>query len=207
MTRLLRSLLVPLTLAIGLPVALLAAPAAALAGDPCYHDFDLPAHSASASSSVQARPCAFTPTVAYVPVGTTVTFANESGQPHLITGANQEWGSRDEELAASGTVAYAFDKAGVYPYACALHRGMSGTIIVGDAPLTAAVLPPADGVAGGSGDGSTLPADTGPDWLPFPGGAAAGVLAVLVCATIVLASRRRSATTASATATTDATSR
>ena len=141
-----------------------------------------------------------------MPVGTTVTFGNGSGQPHLITGANQEWGSRDSELSPNGTVAYTFTSAGVYPYACALHRGMSGTIIVGDAPLTAAALPPADGVAGGSGDGSALPADTGQDWLPFLRGVVAGVLAFLVLATIVLASRRRSATTGSATAT-DATTR
>ena len=78
-------------------------------------------------------PCAFAPTVAQVPVGSKVTFVNGPDFVHLVTGANQAWGSRDAEIQPGGTVSYTFDKAGIYPYACALHRGMSGAIIVGDA--------------------------------------------------------------------------
>ena len=88
-------------------------------------------------ASVRALPCAFTPTVAYVPVGTTVTFGNATQDVHLITGANQEWGDREAELLGNATVSYTFDQAGVFPYACALHRGMVGAIVVG-----------ADGAAG-----------------------------------------------------------
>ena len=36
------------------------------------------------------------------------------------------------------TVTYTFAKAGVYPYACALHSGMSGVIVVGDVASTSA---------------------------------------------------------------------
>src|SRR5207245_8147587 len=81
---------------------------------------------------IKVAPCAFAPTVTTVAVGSTVTFFNGPDYTHLITGANAEWGSRDVELRPGQEVSYRFDKAGVYPYACALHRGMSGTVIVGD---------------------------------------------------------------------------
>ena len=82
---------------------------------------------------IKLMPCAFGPTIAQVAVGSKVTFVNGPDFTHLVTGANQAWGSRDAEIQPGGTVSYTFDKAGVYPYACALHRGMSGAIIVGDA--------------------------------------------------------------------------
>ena len=113
---------------------LIAAPV--LAGDPCYHDFAMPPRTVGTDPQVKVAPCAFAPTVTRIPVGGTVTFFNGEGPAHLITGANQEWGSRDVELGPNATVSYTFDKPGTYPYACALHRGMSGAIVVGD-PETA----------------------------------------------------------------------
>ena len=128
--------------------AWLLAPATTVAGDPCYHGFELPARQVVATSQVKLEPCAFSPTIARVPVGATVTFANEGDFTHLVTGANQEWGSRDLELHPFSKVSYTFDKAGTYPYACALHRGMSGVIVVGDggeaslaAPVASAAVP------------------------------------------------------------------
>jgi plastocyanin len=109
------------------------------AGDPCYHGFEIPPRTDAAETQIKVGPCFFGPTVARVPVGATVTFFNGPGFTHLITGANAEWGSRDVELVPDASVSYRFDKAGVYPYACALHRGMSGTIVVGDAAGAAAV--------------------------------------------------------------------
>ena len=97
-------------------------------------------------------PCAFAPTIANVPVGSKVTFVNGPNFVHLVTGANQAWGSRDAEIQPGGTVSYTFDTAGIYPYACALHRGMSGAIIVGDA--VAATGGGAAG-AGTTGSGAT----------------------------------------------------
>ena len=88
---------------------------------------------AQAATEIKLMPCAFAPTIANVPVGSKVTFVNGPDFIHLVTGANQAWGSRDAEIQPGGTVSYTFDKAGIYPYACALHRGMSGAIIVGDA--------------------------------------------------------------------------
>jgi plastocyanin len=108
------------------------------AGDPCYHGFTMPDDTTGSDAQVKLLPCAFAPTVTSVGVGATVTFFNGPDFTHLITGANQAWGSRDVELTPGKTVSYRFDKAGVYPYACALHRGMSGVIIVGDAATAAA---------------------------------------------------------------------
>lgn len=119
------------------------------AGDPCYHGFTMPEDTAGSDAQVKLMPCAFAPTVTSVSVGSTVTFLNGPDFTHLITGANQAWGSRDVELAPNRTVSYTFDTAGVYPYACALHRGMSGVIIVGGAAAAAG------GSTGASGGVST----------------------------------------------------
>lgn len=107
------------------------------AGDPCYHGFDAPDRSESGEPRVRMLPCAFAPTIVRVAPGTTVTWSNDQF-PHLLTGANQEWGSRDDEVAAGASVAFRFDRPGTYPYACAIHRGMSGTVIVGDGVTHAA---------------------------------------------------------------------
>jgi plastocyanin len=133
----------PLVLILGL-LSLAAAPVA-LAGDPCYHGFDVPARWEEATTDIKALPCAFGPTIARVPVGATVTWYNGDDFTHLVTGANQEWGSRDAELKPGGHVSSRFSTPGIYPYACALHRGMSGVVIVTDAagPTAAAGSPPA----------------------------------------------------------------
>src|SRR2546428_4805487 len=120
---------------VGLLALILIGPAAApavSAGDPCYHGFTIPPRTTASEVQIKVAPCAFAPTVTTVPVGSTVTFFNGPDYTHLITGANAEWGSRDVELKPNAEVSYTFDKPGIYPYACALHRGMSGTIGVGD---------------------------------------------------------------------------
>ena len=108
----------------------LVAPVAA--GDPCYHDFDIPPLTEGTDPQVKLLPCAFAPTVVRVPPGTTVEFFSGEFDVHLITGAGQTWGSRDDEIQPNSMVSYRFVRSGTYPYACALHRGMSGTIVVGD---------------------------------------------------------------------------
>ena len=129
--------LLRLLAALALLTASLAMAAPVAAGDPCYHGFDVPARSEGNEPEVKMMPCAFSPTVARVAPGTTVTWFNDQF-PHLLTGANQEWGSRDDEIGPGKTVAYRFDRPGTYPYACALHRGMAGTVVVGDGIATAA---------------------------------------------------------------------
>ncbi len=113
-------------------VAALASATTALAGDPCYHGYTIPAPTTAETSSVKLDPCAFLPTNAQVATGSTVTFTNTSEFPHLLMGANAAWGDRDKEIPVGESVSVRFDKPGIYAYACALHRGMSGAIIVGD---------------------------------------------------------------------------
>lgn len=124
-----------------LALGLLAAPTAS-AGNPCFHGFTMPPADSATGNEVKLLPCAFSPTVTHVAVGSEVTFFNGPDFSHLITGANQEWGSPDVELQPGQKVSYTFDTAGIYPYACVLHPGMSGAIVVGD-------------VAGGAGAGTT----------------------------------------------------
>lgn len=102
------------------------------AGDPCYHDFDIPPLTEGTDPQVKLMPCAFAPTVVRVAPGTTVKFYSGPYDVHLITGAGQEWGSRDDEIQPDSMVSFRFLRAGTYPYACALHRGMSGAIVVGN---------------------------------------------------------------------------
>jgi plastocyanin len=165
-----------------LAVALVAAPAVA-AGDPCYHGFQIPNRSEAAATQIKVAPCAFAPTVTHVAVGSTVTFFNGPDFVHLVTGANAEWGSRDTELRPGQTVSYRFDTPGIYPYACAFHRGMSGAIVVGE---VAAAGGAASTEATSTSSGSS--AGVGP-W-PIVAGAA-GALGLLGLAVLLI--RRRPA--------------
>jgi plastocyanin len=122
------ALLVPATLATWLVVA-----PAAMAGDPCFHGFDMPPVTTEATNQIKLLECAFGPTIATVPTGSTVTFVNGPHFAHLVTGAGQTWGSRDIQVQPNAEISYRFEAPGLYPYACALHVGMSGAIVVGDA--------------------------------------------------------------------------
>lgn len=125
-------------LAIGGLICLAAvlAPAAVLAGDPCYHGYTIPPTTSAATATVNLEPCAFVPTTARVAPGTTVTFANVSDMPHLVTGANASWGDRDAEIVAGANRTVTFDRPGIYAFSCALHRGMTGVIVVGEPDMS-----------------------------------------------------------------------
>ena len=136
--------LIRLLVALGLVLGSFALATPVAAGDPCYHGFDLPPLTEGTDPQVKLMPCAFAPTVVRVAPGTTVEWFSGPYDIHLITGAGQEWGSRDVEIQPDTMVAYRFDRPGTYPYACALHRGMSGVVVVGDGiPKTAAGSGPA----------------------------------------------------------------
>jgi plastocyanin len=176
------------------------------AGDPCFHGYVMPPATTGSGTDIKLMPCSFEPTVTTVAVGTEVTFFNGPEYTHLITGANQAWGSRDVEIQPDSTVSYTFDEPGIYPYACALHVGMAGAIVVGD-PDEALAAGSTDGSQTGSATGTTgqaatnatEPAPAGPvtepasatsNWLPL---VAAGIGAGLVAgaAAVWLAVRRR----------------
>ena len=176
---------------------LIAAPTAS-AGAPCYHGFDLPkATSVEATNQVKLMPCAFGPTIAQVAVGSKVTFVNGPDFVHLVSGANQAWGSRDAEIQPGGTVSYTFDKAGIYPYACALHRGMSGAVIVGDAAAASGGGTAGAGVTGGgrtttgAAPASEATSATGPLDGPAMLALSIGAGLIVGAALVVIALRRR----------------
>jgi plastocyanin len=117
------------------------APASAGGGGGCHEQR---ATSARTTRIVIESNC-FTPTLARVPVGATVTWINDDPYGHTVTGANSSWGSY-EELTTEESTKMRFTRPGAYPYFCMFHPGMVGTVLVGDAngPGTANVL------AGGS---------------------------------------------------------
>jgi len=133
-----RRLLAPLFTLVLAAAALAAAPAVALAGDPCFHAFDnRPAPSNGSTSQLVIGDCVFSPTVNRVPVGTIVTWKNASIQAHEVVGSNMTWGAHGKLLEPGDTIGWTFETAGVYAYSCMIHPGMTGAIIVGDAVGTA----------------------------------------------------------------------
>jgi plastocyanin len=173
---------------------LAAAPMAA-GGGGCHGDADRLESTTQATNEIKVMPCAFGPTVAQVPVGATVTFFNGPENTHLITGANRAWGSGDMEVQPGKKVTYTFAKAGIYPYACAIHSGMSGVIVVGDVASTSTEGTTAATTTGGSAappasTASTLGSPIGSVGL-IAGGALAGAIAG--ASIIWLVMRRRTA--------------
>jgi plastocyanin len=81
---------------------------------------------------------AYQPNPVQVSVGDTVTWTNDDTQPHTVTsGQNgQPDGKFDSSpnfnplLAPGQTFSHTFTEAGQYPYYCALHPNMVGTVSV-----------------------------------------------------------------------------
>jgi plastocyanin len=67
----------------------------------------------------------FEPGTVSVGVGDTVTWVWEGGAQHNVVGDGFE--SDDQ---SSGSFRHAFDEPGTYQYACTLHPGMQGDVIV-----------------------------------------------------------------------------
>jgi plastocyanin len=112
----------------------LAAPATQ-AGGGCHGAVSPPGD--GESSVIKIDGCMFFPTIARVPVGTAVRFLNTGQVPHNVTGVAGTWASGD--FASGAEYRHAFSAPGVYPFACTLHPGMNGAIVVGgDAPAPAA---------------------------------------------------------------------
>jgi plastocyanin len=115
---------------VSIALATIAVPAVALAGGGCHGRSDVPPPGDDAVSTVKIDGCMFFPTIARVPVGTTVTFLNTGAGPHNVTGVDHRWAS--EELMPGGRFEHRFAAAGIYPFACTLHPGMNGAVVVGD---------------------------------------------------------------------------
>ncbi len=132
----------------------------------------------------------FTPSTLHVDAGTTVTFVNRDPFEHNVSGNG--WG-RFESMAQGDRVSARFDDDGIFAYACSIHPGMTGSVVVGDGDGSGngAVVVASDD---DPGEAAIVPATTtttearGGGWL-----AAAVALAIgLVLGFVIATLRRRS---------------
>ena len=71
----------------------------------------------------------FSPSILTVPVGSTVTWTNQDDVPHNVTSTEGKT-LKSPVLDTDGKFSYTFNKAGVYPYYCAIHPKMTGKVAV-----------------------------------------------------------------------------
>lgn len=125
---------------------------------------------------------AFTPADLEVSVGDTVTWTNSDTAPHTVTSTGG--GPLDSpNLEKGDTWSFTFTKPGTYPFYCAVHPDMKGTVTVtgaAAAPATPATTPTTTPTTMDMGHGSTptTAAPTGeaatPTGSPTPAGTPTG---------------------------------
>lgn len=108
----------------------------------------------------------FAPTAARVSPGATVRFTNSDPTSHNLVGHAVTWG-QIEPLAPGRELEVTFDEPGLHPFACTLHPGMVGVIVVEDGSAEAAAL--VDEPSGGDESVASNAAPTGA--LEWSGGA------------------------------------
>jgi plastocyanin len=62
-----------------------------------------------------------------VEVGTVVRWTNEQSVTHTVTSGDALW---DMTLSSGATFEFTFEDPGTYPYFCAIHPSMTGTVEV-----------------------------------------------------------------------------
>src|SRR2546426_11978910 len=120
----------------------------------------VPQAASPANAPAQIVDCAGTPPWCFSPnpiritAGSTVTWTNATGLRHTATSDTGAWTTGS--IAPTGTsAAVAFPTAGTFPYHCAIHPSMTGTVIV-SAAAPAPSSPPVRRLAPGGG-GPQLP--------------------------------------------------
>ena len=106
-------------------VALGALPAGAGGGGHCADPL-----AEGEGAAVDMLDACFTPAVLHVGVEEEITFTNLDPMAHNVAPAGWGWGHVDA-LRQGESFTARFDEAGIYPYACSLHPGMTGAVIVG----------------------------------------------------------------------------
>ena len=87
-----------------------------------------PATAAATAPQVTLEQAMFGPATLTIRVGAAVTWVNNDGDLHTVTSTQGLFASPG--LDSGDTFAYRFTAPGTYPYFCALHPHMKGTIIV-----------------------------------------------------------------------------
>ncbi|HET9312098.1 MAG TPA: plastocyanin/azurin family copper-binding protein [Actinomycetota bacterium] len=102
---------------------------------------------------VELEGACFTPSTLHADAGETITFVNRDPVAHNVSGTG--WGNY-EDMGRGDRFKTSFADEGIYPFACTLHPGMTGVVVVGDTdaetvaevqPLAASTSPPSDGDA------------------------------------------------------------
>ncbi len=88
---------------------------------------------------IQIQPRVFSPQVTTIHVGDRVTWSNHDNVEHFLTSAGpagRPIATKVEDLefhqllAPENDYSHSFMAPGIYPYYCAIHLGMSGTVVV-----------------------------------------------------------------------------
>jgi plastocyanin len=137
----------------------------AVAGGGC-HD---PEATEASASMVELRNACFTSTVTHIDPGQELAFVNRDDYVHNVIGLGARWGEM-EGISQGETRRFTFGEAGIFPYACTLHPGMVGAVVVGgdelhagDAGSVSAVV--STGSSGATSTATRSAAD-GSSWLP-----------------------------------------
>jgi plastocyanin len=119
-----------LCMAISSTAFVLATAGVAVAGGGCHSGVTHDDASGEKVATVRMVDACFSASITKVDPGTSVTFVHDdAGITHNV-GGNQ-WGHFDE-MSRGDTFTATFAEAGVYPFACTYHPGMTGAIVVGD---------------------------------------------------------------------------
>jgi plastocyanin len=115
---------------VGAAAFTLGMPGAALAGGGCHTGATQTDASGQDEVTIRIVDACFTASITKVDPGTPVTFVSlDAGLTHNVLGNG--WGHFDD-MTKGDAFAATFDEAGVYPFACSYHPGMTGAIVVGD---------------------------------------------------------------------------
>ena len=115
---------------VGTAVVVLGMPGAALAGGGCHSGVTQNDAAGEKATTVRMIDACFSASVTTVDPGTEVAFVNSDfGLIHNVGGNG--WGNF-EDMTKGDAFSATFDEAGIYPFACQYHPGMTGAIVVGD---------------------------------------------------------------------------
>ena len=84
------------------------------------------------SGAISAVSFAFNPAQLSVNKGATVTWTNEDGTAHTVTGGapGAPSGKFDQQIEGGQTFKFTFADAGTYEFFCKIHTTMKGTVLV-----------------------------------------------------------------------------
>jgi len=148
----------------------------------------------SDQTCVAANNC-FSPNVANIAVGDTVTWTNNDKVGHTTTSGqpsdNQTGTVWDSSLVAAGkSYSFTFQTAGDYKYFCMVHPWMTGEIVVGGAAATTGE----ETTSGGTTGGTTMSGNmtmSGTPAVPEFGPVASLVLVFAVVGVVIMGARTR----------------